>query len=58
MQPFSMEKMSVVERNPSDVVANVLECEFLVNEFELQSRDYIHFKTNPFERHEPHYIPH
>ena len=29
-----------------DVVAKVLDCDAAVSEFELQSRYYIHFKTN------------
>ena len=31
-----------------DVVANVLECDILVGEFELQLRSYIHFRINTF----------
>ena len=30
---------------PSDVVANVLDCDFKVTEFKLQSRDRTHFWT-------------
>ena len=30
---------------PCGVVANVLDCDFAVTEFELQSRNYVHFWT-------------
>ena len=29
-----------------DVVANLQDCDIVVNEFELQSRYYVHFRTN------------
>ena len=32
--------------SPRDVVANVLDYDVLVGEFELQSRNYVHFLTN------------
>ena len=31
--------------NPHGVVANVLDCDIAVSEFELQPRYYIHFRT-------------
>ena len=31
--------------SPSGVVANVLECDIVVSEFELRSRYYVHFRT-------------
>ena len=31
-------------------MATVLDCEFKVNEFELQSRYYVHFRTNNLEK--------
>ena len=31
---------------PSSVVVNVLNCDIVVSEFELQSRYYVHFRTN------------
>ena len=31
--------------SPRDVVANVLDSDIVVSEFELQSRHYIHFRT-------------
>ena len=34
------------ERNLRGVVANVLDCNIVVSEFELQSRYYVHFHTN------------
>ena len=37
--------------NPCDIVANVLECDLIVSEFELQSRYYIHFQTNTLGKH-------
>ena len=30
-----------------DAVSNVIECEILVNKFEIQSRYYVHFWTKP-----------
>ena len=35
-----------LRRSPCDVVANVLDCDIVVNDFELHSRDYVQFKTN------------
>ena len=34
------------ERSSCGVVANVLDCDIVVSEFELQSRYYIPFQTN------------
>ena len=31
-------------------MANVLVCEIIENEFELQFRSYVHFWTNTFEK--------
>ena len=31
---------------PRDVVANVLDCDTIESEFELQSNYYVHFRTN------------
>ena len=37
-----------------DVVANVLDCDIVVSEFEHQSRYYFHFRTNaPWKTYEP-----
>ena len=33
--------------SPHGVVVNVLNCDFVVSEFELESRCYVHFRTNP-----------
>ena len=33
-------------RRPCGVVVIVLDCDFVVIEFELQSRYYVHFRTN------------
>ena len=33
-----------------DVVAKVLDCDIIVNEFELQSHYYVHFRTNTVEK--------
>ena len=42
--------------SPRGVVANVLDGNFVVSEFELQSHYYIHFRTNSLgERYEPPY---
>ena len=35
-------------KNGFDVGANVLECDVVVNEFELQLQYYFHFQTNAF----------
>ena len=32
--------------SPNDVVANVLDCDIVVSEFELQWRDYVRFRVN------------
>ena len=37
---------SSLERGPGCVVANVLNCDIVVSEFELQLRHYIHFLAN------------
>ena len=34
--------------SPCDVVANVVDCDLVVSEFELQSRYYVNFRTNTF----------
>ena len=34
------------EGSPRDVVANVLDCDIIVNEFELQSHYHVHIRTN------------
>ena len=31
---------------PRSIVVNVLDCDIVINEFELQSRHYVHFWTN------------
>ena len=33
--------------SPCGLVVNVQECDIIVNEFELQSRYYVHFRSNP-----------
>ena len=33
-------------RRPSGKVANVLECDIIVSDFEIQSRYYVHFWNN------------
>ena len=35
-----------MERIPHDVVINGLDCDIVANEFELQSRHFVHFQTN------------
>ena len=36
--------------NPHDVVANVLNYDIVVSEFEIHSYFYIHFQTNTFDK--------
>ena len=31
---------------PHDVMANVLDCDIVIREFELQTRHYVHLRTN------------
>ena len=33
-----------------DVVANVFDCDIVVNEFKFQSRYYVHIQTNTHEK--------
>ena len=43
---------------PCGVVANVPDCDIVINEFELKSRNYIHFRINAFgKRYKPPYSP-
>ena len=35
-----------MDNNPCGDVANVQDCDIVINEFELQSRYYVHFQTN------------
>ena len=49
-------KKRMTEINPRSVVAKVLDCDIVVNEFELQSRYYVLFwKKYPWERYELRY---
>ena len=43
-----MQKASKITgaRSPNGIVTNMLDCDIVVNEFELQTRYYIHFQTN------------
>ena len=43
--------------NPSNIVANVLNCDIRVNEFELQLRYNFHFWINALEKGTNHLIP-
>ena len=36
--------------NPRGVVVNMLDCDIVVSEFELQSHSYVHFRTNTLEK--------
>ena len=36
--------------SPHDVVVNVLDSYIVVSEFELQSGNYVHFRTNTLEK--------
>ena len=41
-------------RSTRGVMANVLDCDMVINEFKLQSRNYDHFQTRTIgEKHEP-----
>ena len=42
--------MNMIGGNPHSVVANMPDGNILVNEFELQSRYYVHFWTNNFRK--------
>ena len=55
---FVDEGIPVVEReNFRGVGANVLDCNIVVNEFESQSRHYIHVRTYaPWESYESFYV--
>ena len=35
-------------RCPHGVVVNMMDCNIILSEFELQSQDYVHFQTNSF----------
>ena len=52
-----MKQYYVMDRGIARGVAvNVLDCNILISEFELQSRFYVHLRTNTFgERYEPPY---
>ena len=39
-----------IRRNNSVAVAKMLDCYIVVSEFELQSRSYVHFRTNTLKR--------
>ena len=39
-------RQSLQGQSPRSVVANVLDCDIVVSEFEHQSRYYVHFWTN------------
>ena len=41
-----------------DVVVNVLDCDIVINEFEFQSRYYVHFRANTFGKGMNSLIPH
>ena len=43
---FKLGESISVKRGPHGEVANVLDCDIVVSEFELQLRYYIHFRTN------------
>ena len=36
--------------SPRDIVANMLDCDIVVSQFELQSSYYVHFRTNTLEK--------
>ena len=39
-----------IKGRPSDLVTNVLDYDIAVSEFEPQSRYYVHFRINTFEK--------
>ena len=41
---------NLIEAGPHGIVANVLDCYIVVSEFELQSRYYVHFRTNTLQK--------
>ena len=36
--------------NPRDVLAKVVDCETVVCEFEFQSHNFVHFRTNTLDK--------
>ena len=42
--------LNLVRVCPRGVMVKVLDCEIVVSEFELQSRYYVHFRTNTLEK--------
>ena len=43
---------------PRGVMVKVMDCGIVVSEFELQSRYYVHFRTNTLgEKYQPPYLP-
>ena len=38
------------EGSPLGIVANVLDCDIVVSEFEIQLRDYFYFRTNTLRK--------
>ena len=38
------------DESPCNVVANVLDCDIVINKFELQSRYYVHFRINTLRK--------
>ena len=47
---ISVKQLKPVYGNPCGVVANVLNCDIVVIESELQSCYYVHFQTNTLEK--------
>ena len=42
--------VKILPREFHRVELNVKDCEIIISEFELQSRYYVHFRTNTFEK--------
>ena len=46
---YERHQTKVLARSQRDVV-NILDCDIVVSDFEIQSRDFVHFQINAFEK--------
>ena len=49
---FSSNFILQILQRPRGIVANVLDCDILVSEFELQSYRCVYYRINTYEKHE------
>ena len=57
IQLYVFKYSCLIRGNPLDVVANMLDCNILVSEFELLSRYYDYFRTDTLEKGMNPFIP-